>query len=260
MHHQRTQEHKDILDWLTPVNYGPQPSDYFGRRQPGTGQWLLDTVEFRTWGGTCGGTLFCPGIPGSGKTILTSIVVESLETLFQDDRSVGIAYIYCNFRRPEQQTAKDLLASLLKQLTQSQLTFPDNVKSLHDKHKDKQSRPLFEEISSTLQSVIALYSRVFLLIDALDECRASDGSQTRFLAEVFKLQAKSGINIFATSRFIPNITELFKDSISLEIRATEDDVRRYLHNHMLRLPAFVRRSAKLQEEVTSGIVHSVQGM
>lgn len=187
-------------------------------------------------------------------------MVDNLQTLFQNNRRVGISYIYCNFRRHDEQTAKDLLASLLKQLAHSQPTFPDSVRSLHDKHEDKRSRPSFEEISSTLQCVVALYSKVFVVIDALDESRASDGSRTKLLAEVFKLQAKCGINIFATSRFIPDITKAFKDSISLEIRATEEDVRSYLQEQMPRFPAFVHRNPELQEEIKVGIVHSVQGM
>ncbi|KAH8728256.1 WD domain-containing protein, partial [Phaeosphaeriaceae sp. PMI808] len=47
--HQQDQGGKDILDWLTPVNYGPQHSDYINRRQPGTGQWLLDSAQFKAW-------------------------------------------------------------------------------------------------------------------------------------------------------------------------------------------------------------------
>ncbi|EXA32213.1 hypothetical protein FOVG_16584 [Fusarium oxysporum f. sp. pisi HDV247] len=254
--HQRTQQHRDILDWLTPVDHGPQQSDYFGRRQPGTGQWLLDTMEFRTWRDTCGQTLFCPGIPGAGKTIITSIVVDNLETLFGADRDVGIAYIYYNFRRQNEQTAKELLTSLLKQLVQSMPIFPESVKSLYDKHKDKRSRPSLEEISSTLQSTASLYSRVFFLIDALDECRAYDDSRVTFLTEIFKFPA----NIFATSRFIPNIMESFKDSITLEIRARDEDVRRYVHSNISRLPASIRRSPELQTEVTRAIVDSVGGM
>ncbi|RKK23692.1 hypothetical protein BFJ66_g17403 [Fusarium oxysporum f. sp. cepae] len=256
IHHQQTKEAKDILDWLTPVNYGPQQSDYFGRRQPGTGRWLLDTVEFCTWRDTCGQTLFCTGIPGAGKTIITSVVVDNLETLFGADRDVGIAYIYYNFRRQNEQTAKEVLASLLKQLVQTMPIFPESVKSLYDKHKDKRSRPSLEEISSTLQSTASLYSRVFFLIDALDECRAYDDSRVTFLAEIFKFPA----NIFATSRFIPNIMESLKDSITLEIRARDEDVRRYVHNNISRLPASIRRSSELQTEVTRVIVDSVGGM
>jgi hypothetical protein len=105
-----------ILDWLTPIDYAPLQNDFIARRQEGTGQWLLDSVKFQTWLETDRQTLFCPGIPGAGKTILTSIVVEKLTTRFNDDKSIGIAYLYCNVRRQDQQKICDLLASLLKQL------------------------------------------------------------------------------------------------------------------------------------------------
>ncbi|PVI01419.1 hypothetical protein DM02DRAFT_525133, partial [Periconia macrospinosa] len=47
-------------------------------------EWLLNLAEFKSWIETKNQTLFCPGIPGAGKKILTSIVVEELSTRFQD--------------------------------------------------------------------------------------------------------------------------------------------------------------------------------
>ncbi len=114
---ERREERQTVLDWLTTIDYAPQQNDFIGRRQVGTGQWLLDSTEFKTWADTDKQTLFCPGIPGAGKIILTSVVVDELTTRFQNDRSIWIAYLYCNFRRQDEQKAQDLLASLLKQLT-----------------------------------------------------------------------------------------------------------------------------------------------
>ena len=71
---------------------------------------------------------------------------------------------------------------------------------------------------------------------------------------------KCEANIFATSRFIPEITEKFEGSISLEIRASDEDVRRYLDGHMSQLPAFVKRSPDLQEEIKTEIIKAVEGM
>jgi hypothetical protein len=147
---QNDQERLAILDWLTPIDYTSQQNDYISRRQAGTSQWLLDSTEFQTWLETGNKTLFCPGIPGAGKTILTSIVVEDLCNRFQNDATIVVAYLYCDFRRQDEQTAEDLLASLLKQLAQGRYSLPDNVKSLHDKHKDKRTRLLFNEISKAL--------------------------------------------------------------------------------------------------------------
>jgi Cdc6-like AAA superfamily ATPase len=100
-----------VLNWVTPFDYGPQQSDYFQRQQPGTGQWILDFEEFQTWLDTSRETLFCPGMPGAGKTILSSIVVDHLTSKFHHE-NIGIAYIYCNFRRQHEQNIDDLLASL----------------------------------------------------------------------------------------------------------------------------------------------------
>lgn len=251
---------KLILGWLIPIDYAPQQHDYIGRLQPGTGQWLLDSAEFHKWLRTGNQTLFCPGIPGAGKTILAALTIDALTRRFQDDPSVGITYIYCNFRQQNNQKVEDLLASLLKQLSQGRSSLPDSVKVLYDHNIYEQTRPSFEEISRTFQSVAAAYSRAFTVVDALDECQASDGCRMRFLSELFNLQVKYGVNFFANSRFIPEITYEFKGSMSLEIRASNEDVLRYLDGHMFRLPGFVVRSPELQEEIKRAIVKAVDGM
>jgi Cdc6-like AAA superfamily ATPase len=251
---------KEILNWLTPIDYAPQQSDYLRRRQPGTGQWLLDSEEYRAWLKSSKQTLFCPGIPGAGKTILTSIVVNDLLERSRNDLTIGVAYLYCNFRRRDEQKAEDLLANLLKQLSRKRSALPDCVKALSDKHKNEKTRSSFDEISRALQSVAAMYSQVFFIVDALDECQTSDGSRAKFLSELFALQTNCKANFFATSRFIPEIRENFEGGPSVEIRATEDDVRKYLDSRICSLPAFVRRNPDLQEEIKTEIIKAVDGM
>ncbi|KAH8585484.1 hypothetical protein B0O99DRAFT_603266 [Bisporella sp. PMI_857] len=230
------------------------------RRQEGTGQWLLDSAEFHAWAEIEKQTLFCPGIPGAGKTILTSIVVNDLISRFHKNSTTGIAYIYCNFNRQEKQKVGDLLASLLKQLAESQLSLPGSVKDLYTHHEAKRTRPSLDEISRVLESVAAIYSRVFFIVDALDECQASDGCRARFLLELFNLQTRYGANIFTTSRFIPEIVDQFKGTVSLEIRASTDDVDGYLESHTGQLPFFVQQNRPLQEEIKRGISDAVDGM
>ena len=257
---QDNEQRQIILNWLTPINYASQQNDFITRRQQGTGQWLLDSEEFQSWLNTNRQTLFCPGIPGAGKTILTSIVVNELTTRFSTDTTIGIAYIYYNFRRQEEQKIDDLLTSLLKQLAESQPSLPVAVKELYDRHKTKRTRPSLDEISRSLQAVTALYSRVFIAVDALDECQVSEGCRKRFLEGLVNLQAKCGTNIFVTSRPISSIEKEFEGSQVLEIRASDEDVRKYLDDHMFQLPGFVARSLELQEEIKTDISKAVDGM
>jgi Cdc6-like AAA superfamily ATPase len=220
----------------------------------------LDSAEFQAWLNSGIHTLFCPGIPGAGKTIITATVVDHLCARFQDHANVGIAFVYCNFRRQHEQKLEDLFASLLKQLVQERRSMPGCVKDLYDSRKKKGTRPSVDDVLTALHSVAALYARVFIVVDALDECQATNGCRTTFLAEAFNLQAKCGMDLFVTSRFIPEIVDRFKEYATLEIRASDEDVRRYLGGRMSELPGFVRRNQGLQEEIKAGVVRVVGGM
>ncbi|KAK0760932.1 hypothetical protein N5P37_005873 [Trichoderma harzianum] len=250
-----------ILEWVTPINYGPQQSDFLRRREPGTGQWLIDSREYQAWLGARKQTLFCPGIPGAGKTILTSIVVDHLERTYRTDPTIRIAYIYCNYRRQEEQSIEKLLGSLLKQLSQGENCIPNCLRGFYKQHLEKRTQLSLLEIQTALQSAAENYSTVFIVIDALDECQNLDGSRQKLLTELFSLQEKSGCNLFMTSRVIPEIVDRFNEtSMLLEIRASTEDIETYLKGNTGQLPVFVQQSQGLQQMIAAEISKAVDGM
>ena len=250
-------ECQSILTWLTPIDYASQQQDLVSQRQAGTGQWLLESVEFQAWLEADQQTLFCPGIPGAGKTILTSIVVDELTGRFSSYPDIGIAYVYFNFRQQDEQTIEHLLMSILKQLAESQLSLPATIKELYNRHKMNRTRPSLDEISRSLQSIINSYSRVIIIVDALDEC-VSYGCRETFLSEIFSLQTKTRANLFATSRFIPDIIENFHGSTTFEIRAHDEDVRQYLDGRISQSGQKLLETHR--EEIKTEITKAVDGM
>lgn len=255
-----SQQDLSILNWLADSDYSSQHNDYLSRRQPGTGQWLLESQEYQEWLSTDGQNLFCPGIPGAGKTILTAIVIENLHNQFSSDPTVGIAYNYYNFKRQGQQTADKLLASLLRQLCASQSSLPEPLKSLYIKHeeKGKHTRPSFEEIASTLQIVTQMFSRVFIIIDALDECQNQERSSC--FTKFFGIQAKANVNLFATSRPLSDIKNMFQGCPLVDVVASRDDISKYIEGHMPKLPRFARDNPDLREQIKRDITSMGQGM
>ncbi|KAI0883149.1 ankyrin repeat protein [Annulohypoxylon maeteangense] len=253
-------EDLNILEWLSSTDYTPQQSDFINRRQPGTGQWLLDSAKYKKWLGVRGQTLFCTGIPGAGKTILCSLVIDNLMAMASVDSTISVAYIYFNFKREDQQRINDLLRSLMKQLLRKLSSLPDFIKVLHEEvTKDGIPLPL-DGISENLQLVIALYSHVYIVIDALDECQTSDGCRSKLISQISKLQNSIGANFFVTSRHIPDIEQHFRESITQEIRASNDDVRKYLDGHMPNLDEVVGDDAELREDIKDQIVEATEGM
>ncbi|KAI9148801.1 ankyrin repeat [Paramyrothecium foliicola] len=254
------EEEGKILNWLTQADYGPQQTDFINRRQENTGQWFLKSTEYQKWLENKQQTLFCPGNPGVGKTILSSIVIDDLNSRFSQDEKIGIAYIFCNFRRRDEQKPENLLASLLKQLGQAISPLPPCLKLLFNQHRDKGTRPSLKDITKALQNLADLYSRVFIIIDALDECQSSGGFRSKILSDIFSLQAHVGVNFLATSRPIPDIEGYFKQCLRIEIVARDEDIRRYIRGHMSHLPKFILNRPDIQEEIISEVAMAVEGM
>lgn len=200
--------------------------------------WLLESPEFETWINGRQQTLFCPGIPGAGKTIMSSIVVNHLRDTFCTE-NVGIAFVYCRYKVRMDQTPLNILSSLLRQLVQGHILLSDEASSLYNTHIWNRSSPTLKEVCDLLEIEASRYSKVFIVLNALDECSDTDGARRDILSRVRTLQSKWPINLAATSRLIPTIIQDFKDATRLDIKASKADVQKYLRGQFHRLSTCV---------------------
>lgn len=53
---------KDVLAWISPLDFRKNHASAAEARIDGTGQWFLDCTEFRRWRDSNNETLYCPGI------------------------------------------------------------------------------------------------------------------------------------------------------------------------------------------------------
>ncbi|KFY41758.1 hypothetical protein V494_02806 [Pseudogymnoascus sp. VKM F-4513 (FW-928)] len=256
---QVSEQYRATTDWLSSTDFPAQQSDFISRRQEGTGQWFVVSPEFTNWLRGTKQDLFCPGIPGAGKTMIAAIAVDHIWKTFQGD-NVGVAYIYCNYKRQETQTATELLAAILKQLVQERPLYGEPVTALYKLHADRRTRPSLDEICTALRSVLINYSKAYIIVDALDECTDSDGTRSDLLLALRSLQANTSTSLMATSRFISWIEQSFQGSPVLEIQASEADVKQYVTGQLHRLPNCVRNDPALQTEIEDGIALAVDGM
>ncbi|KAF5512894.1 Vegetative incompatibility protein HET-E-1 [Colletotrichum aenigma] len=257
---QTSRREREILDWLTATDYAPQQRDHLSRRYSGTNQWLLDSDEYKSWVSRQNQTLICPGMPGAGKTIMASVVVDDLFHRYQDSSDVGIAYIYCNFKDQERQNHYDMLSSIAKQLAQCRSPIPSSLEELYNMHQRKKTSRTLEETTSVLQAIASSYRRVFIVIDALDECESK--SRQALMTEVSRLRKRHPTNVLATAREIPEIIESFnlKCASTLRIQASDVDVSRYISSRIPDMLSFVQRRPGIQEEIREGVLCRINGM
>ena len=130
---QRVTQVEAVLDWLSPLNMYQKQQDTLSRRHGSTGSWLLGEPNFRKWvnSESSNRTLWCPGDPGTGKTVITSIVVDHLVKTIVSDH-VRVAYVYCDYKDQAVQSASNLIACLARQLIGTPPKLPQQLEKLYN--------------------------------------------------------------------------------------------------------------------------------
>ncbi|KAJ6586375.1 ankyrin repeat-containing domain protein [Mycena vulgaris] len=257
-----TLERLRIIEWMSPLNFFQRQADIFSTWQPGTGGWLLDDTQFKAWESSSGQTLWCCGMRGAGKTVLSSTVVNHLRASAEvHNNTNGVACIHLNHKETDAQTPLNLLGSLCKQLVVDK-SLPTSVHTVYNHHKERQTRPSLNEVLKILHTTISEYSKVYFVVDALDEY--PEGQRKIFIKYLATAMGGHDANLMMTSR--PHITlpdALFPDLESMEIRAAEDDIRQYVDTHILespRLSRHVQTRPELREEIRGTIIRNAEGM
>lgn len=240
------------------MDYNTRQIDIFARRTEGTGTWFLNTSSFITWRDTPGQTLYCPGIPGAGKTVLTSVIIDHLRPKLPDNNA-ALAFIYCVYN--DRNKADDIIRCLLKQIASQIPSLPDEVRRLYDLYKlQNKPTPRTDDVIQTLRSIASRFSRVYVVIDALDEC--SDNDRTDLLDALNKLMPL--MNVLVTARPVASIKDSLRPDLEQCIEAVNDDIVTYIEAQItgkrLKLSDELLKKPELRSQIVNKLVASAKGM
>ena len=186
-------------------------------------------------------------------------MVDHLKRTYTD-ANVGIAYVYCSYKDPDQ-TPENLIASLLRQLAQRRPSLPEEVRDMYKQHTKDKTRPSLAEYLRLLNRVVRMFSQAFLLVDALDECKEEEGARKKFVAALKELSA--GVHLVVTSRWVPAIESEFSEALKLEIRADSEDVAQYVRSRVATTPRLMRHVVAdpiLESMISRKIADNCHGM
>jgi len=160
----------------------------------------------------------------------------------------------------QSQTTINLIASIWKQLVRSLGSLPQDARNLYSQHAKQGSRPSIIDMFDLLESVSSEFSKIFVVIDAFDECKDDDSR-----AELYKLltDLTTAVNVLITSRFIDLEAFEFKDMTEMHLSTNEEDVRRYVSNRVTSIKALRRRSHNdetLRKEIINKVVENSKDM
>ncbi|KAF0645692.1 hypothetical protein FPSE5266_00755 [Fusarium pseudograminearum] len=144
--------------------------------QSTSGQWIIshplvsEWLDFRS---QADGKIYLGGIPGAGKTVLTSSLITHLKELKSSAKDSGdrftISYFYFKHDQPKKNSFVSLLLALLAQLVAQDESLLDHI--YHACHSiDSQQFRSLDGVSRHVSTALQSQSRCFVIIDGLDEC------------------------------------------------------------------------------------------
>ncbi|UPL00409.1 hypothetical protein LCI18_011343 [Fusarium solani-melongenae] len=164
------QARRTISSHLSPGNYEDDQRSAFSQffSSP-SGDWVLHEPKFQKWLQSSNGqVLYLHGMPGAGKTTLTSRIVNYLQSRKATLKG-PILYFYFKSRQEDKRTMGGMLRALLKQLIHQEDIAADYMRERWSSasESDMTSLPVLQEL---VQDCLATQQGGTVVLDGLDEC------------------------------------------------------------------------------------------
>lgn len=225
-------EADEALRWLEP-DFEPTTTDPFtmhwemvDKQEPHTCTWMTESVQWKDWlkGGSlaAGGHrrfMWIHGLPGTGKTILASFLIQELPRF-------GSSFYYCYERHNRDETVPFLrwvIRDLCKQLKDAnnpaQRLIPKELRRLWER-----KQLTVESLKDCLEAIVEhfhlhLETRVYIIVDAVDESQSvAPHYRQRFLNVLTSIGTEArfkNVSLLMTSRPYPDITKAIESLRSI---------------------------------------------
>ncbi|KAH0562441.1 hypothetical protein GP486_002866 [Trichoglossum hirsutum] len=265
---QSEQRREKIECWLSPSDPSMNYNNALQKRHEGSGLWFLESDAFAKWKMRRNSFLWLNGIPGCGKTILSSAIIKDLNNTLS---SQPLLYFYFDFNDSAKQTLESMLRSLIAQLPYK---FEENWKQLDSffsSHDGGRRQPTRESLCKIFLNMIEQVKEVWIVLDALDECRTRMGSLTEGLLPWIKDLLESeqrNVHLLVTSRpeqdIKSQVSELAHDDdiVPLQSGLIAGDIRAYVHTRVRRGNGLKRwrSQPEVQDEIETRLMKRADGM
>jgi len=203
----------------------------------GTCRWMTQRSEYLHWiertdEAQKPKTFWLVGLPATGKTVLTSVVIDHLQFLGQN-----CAYHFFSSGHQAKRTAAGCLRSIAAQLAWTNQEFRERVIALHEESgitftsQNQNFQVIWDRIFEGIICKMRIVAPLFWVLDAVDEADAP----ALLISHLVKLHSTTPIKIFFSSRpmRIPSLVAGYDSYVEKSFLAEEDtvgDIQLYVQN------------------------------
>jgi Cdc6-like AAA superfamily ATPase len=258
------QHEREIRDWLSAPDPSTNYENALEKRHEGTGLWFTCGHAFEDWKKQPSSFLWLHGIPGCGKTVLSSTIIEHLHN--STTPAQVLLYFYFDFNDTNKQTLENMLRSLMYQLYLKQPNARGPVNRLWHSTRAGNQQLSKNSLRDVLLVMLSKVTEVSIVLDALDESSTRNDVLT-WMRDVLEVKSCT-CRTLVTARREEDIESALQcwirpeDSISIQQDDVKEDIRSYVI-HRVRNSEELKRWHKVpevQDEIETELVNRADGM
>ncbi|ELR05748.1 hypothetical protein GMDG_07590 [Pseudogymnoascus destructans 20631-21] len=256
----------EIRRWLS----SPDPLINYRKaielRQPDTGLWLLEGEVYSKWKRNASSFVWLYGIPGCGKTILSSTVTQDILLYCANDPGKVVAYFYFDFTDADKQKPELMVRSLISQVSEQCIKMPSALEALYSSLDKGNRQPSLDALMIVLQQMLQEFPQSYLILDALDEC--ADRSELMRILERMAGWQLDKMRVLVTSRKIRDIECSLEDIVDreciicLQHQVVDKDIQTYVRQRLSEDKGLKKwqKDAEIRREIETTLMEGSRGM
>jgi hypothetical protein len=236
------------------------------RRQADTGLWFLEGEDYAAWKTNPASFIWLHGIPGCGKTILSSTILQNILQYCANDPGKVVAYFYFDFNDTQKQSPELMIRSLVSQISQQCVKIPTTLETLFSSCDNGQRQPSLDGLLEVMHYMMQEFPETYIILDALDEC--TDRTELMAILERIAGLKLKGSHLLVTSRKERDIEgplETIVDTqntICLQSELVDKDIFRYVHQRLSDDKSLSKwqKDPDVRYEIETALIKGAHGM
>lgn len=229
--------------------------------QSGTGRWFTGGDDFRNWMEGRKARLWLTGIPGAGKTILASSIIERIrQEASKSLETIALVYFYCDYKDPITHDPTFILRTIAAQLARWHIDALQILQENYFKHHRPGRIAGCEEdlnITEMILQMSTIYDKIFLVVDGLDEC-GKTMKEVAIDLNSLTLASNSNIqSIFLSRSEIDLASVLNSQYQEIRIAAQSQDLQLFVHAQLHRLDI---DNPDDRDKISEVLINKAEGM